>query len=482
MPEKCVIIGGGLGGLATAIRLAHAGSKVVLMEKNSTVGGKAGVFSKDGYTWDTGPSLLTMPDVLRELFSDTGRNLDDYLELRPVTPVCRYFWPDGTVINEDKSFFQRSDVRRFMRYAEKIYKLSGEAFLRHPPEKFHQAFLKPRNLLLLHHLPKVMTFKTVDQVVGKYFRDPHLRQLFNRFATYNGSDPYRAPATFNIIPYVEERFGAWYPSGGMVQIARALERLALELGVEIRTDCPVIGINNDCVKYRLNGKTMLEGARVIICNADIIYAHEKLIPTEDAHILFQKMKHRELSCSGYIIFLGVRHRYEKLSHHNIFFSENYKREFRHIFQRDKLPEDMTIYISITSRTDTPGSAPEGCDNYFVLINSPTTQMVNDKNFLQNLYPKMVIRRLEKMGLTGLGQFIETQSVFTAYDFQSRDNAMGGSLYGHASNTPMSALLRPPMRSKIIKNLYFVGGTTHPGGGIPLVLLSAKMASEMILKN
>ncbi|MDZ4742243.1 MAG: phytoene desaturase family protein [Verrucomicrobiota bacterium] len=481
MSGKCVIIGGGLGGLASAIRLAHAGMKVTLLEKNATLGGKAGVFCKDGFTWDSGPSLLTMPGVLRELFDDVGHDLDESLTLHRIDPVCRYFWSDGTVIDEDKSFFQRPDVLRFMDYAEKIYKLSGEAFLRHPPSQFYKAFLNPRNLLLLPHLPKVMTLKSVDQVVRKYFHDPHLRQLFDRFATYNGSDPYRAPATFNIIPYVEDKFGAWYPEGGIVQLSRVLERLAGEFGVEIRTECPVIGISPSGVKYQSGGKTLIESADTIICNADVIYAHDKLLNTEKARKAVEKMNDKELSCSGYILFLGVNRRYPQISHHNIFFSDDYEREFRHIFKRFKLPEDMTIYISATSRTNEQ-NAPPGCDNYFVLINSPITKMINDKNYLENLYPQMVIRRLEKMGLEDLGQTIVSKTVFTSYDFRSRDNASGGSLYGHASNNPMSALFRPSIRSSVQDNLYFVGGTTHPGGGIPLVLLSAKMACDMILKK
>ncbi|MDL5056956.1 phytoene desaturase family protein [Geitlerinema calcuttense] len=479
--EKCVIVGGGLAGLAAAIRLAHAGMRVVLMEKNATVGGKAGTFSKDGFTWDTGPSLVTMPEILRDLFESVGRKMEDGLTLKKITPVCRYFWDDGTVIDEDKEFFRRPEVRRFMNYAEKIYELSGEAFLKHPPERFHQAFLNPRNLRLLHHLPKVMTLKSVDQMVRKYFSDPHLRQLFNRFATYNGSDPYRAPATFNIIPYVEEKFGAWYPEGGIVEIPRALEKLARELGVEIRLDCPVTGINFQGVKYVADGKTLFEEADIILCNADLIHAHDKLLYSQESRRESEKMANKELSCSGYILFLGVNRRYDQLSHHNIFFSKDYAREFRHIFKRFKLPEDMTIYISVTSRTDAR-FAPPGCDNYFVLINSPTTHMTRDENYFQNLYPKMVIRRLEEMGLDGLEKHIVSQTVFTAYDFAERDNATGGALYGHASNTPLTALLRPPIRSKAQDNLYFVGGTTHPGGGIPLVLLSAKMAVEMILQR
>ncbi len=481
MGDKCVIVGGGLGGLASAIRLAKAGMSVVLMEKNATVGGKAGVFSKDGFTWDTGPSLVTMPEILNDLFRDAGRDPGDYLSLQQVQPVCRYFWSDGKVIDEDKFFFQRPEVKRFMAYAEKIYQLSGEAFLRHPPEKFHKAFLNPRNLLLLHHLPKVMTFKSVDQVVSQYFADPHLRQLFNRFATYNGSDPFRAPATFNIIPYVEEKFGAWYPKGGVAQIARALERLAVELGVDIRTNCPVKGISPFGVKYLLDGKTVVESADTIVCNADVIYAHEKLLNTETAREISEKMDLKELSCSGYILFLGVNRQYPQISHHNIFFSKDYAREFRHIFKRFKLPEDMTIYVSATSRTDAQ-FAPPGCDNYFVLINSPITRMTNDRHYLENLYPQMVIRRLDEMGLEGLSRAIVSKTVFTAYDFQERDNATAGSLYGHASNTPLSALLRPAIKSKAQDNLYFCGGTTHPGGGIPLVLLSAKMATDMILKK
>lgn len=475
--SKIIVTGAGLGGMAAAIRLAHAGAEVEIWEKNETAGGKLQELKWEGYRWDTGPSLLTMPEVLKNLFSEVGEKIEDYLELAPLDSTCRYFWSDGTIIDEDAAFWQRNDVARFMKYARGIYELSGEAFLNYAPDEFHRAF-SWRNLLKLRHLPKVATFKKMSRVVDRYFTDPHLRQLFKRFATYNGSSPYLTPATFNIIPYVEGKFGGWYVRGGMIQIARALEKLAVKKGVKIHFRRMARDWEDGVLKASDGGSAKPD---YIVGNGDMLQATRSWLRHLYSEKEKKKLASEPLSCSGFILFLAVNRKYEQLRQHNIFFGDNYPGEFRDIFERGLLPEEPTIYVSITGRSD-PAHAPEGCDNYFVLVNSPalgpgtmTEEQVTDYSF-------RIVERLEKMGLEGLLKHIQFQKAFTAHEFAERDATYRGSLYGWASHSIRTALFRPPVRSPKDRRIFFVGGTTHPGGGVPLVLLSGKIVAEKIARE
>ena len=233
MPRKILVIGAGLGGLAAAIRLARAGHAVEVWERNGEAGGKLKEFHVDGFSWGTGPSLLTMPHVLRELFAAAGQRMEDHLDLIRLESACRYFWTDGTVIDEDASFWLQPEIAKFLQYARGIYELSGEAYLNRPPSEFWRAFTLG-NLTKLRHIGKVATTRTLAAEVDRRISDPYLRQIFLRFATYNGSSPYHTPATFNIIPYVEAEFGAWYVRGGMAKIAGELTALAQRSGVTFR--------------------------------------------------------------------------------------------------------------------------------------------------------------------------------------------------------------------------------------------------------
>jgi phytoene desaturase len=475
--HRVVVIGGGLGGLAAALRLRMAGAHVTLLEKNPTTGGKAVEIRSDGFRWDVGPSLLTMPWILEELFAAAGERLTDHLTLEQVSPVCRYFWPDGTVLDEDESFFARPDVSRFLRYAKGIYELSGEAFLTRPPEDLWKAF-HPANWRKLVHLPKVATFQSVSQVVDRYFQDPNLRQLFKRYATYNGSSPYQAPATFNVIPYVEAEFGAWYVRGGMARIAESLTALARQRGVEVRTGCEVHRVDETGI-HLASGETLQADTTVV--NGDIIRAHRDWIRIRGHEAEATRLAKHGLSLSGFVLLLGVNHRHPGLSHHNIFFSRDYREEFRDLFERRIPSSDPTIYISATSRSHA-GDAPDGCDNLFILVNAPPADPAYDWEKNKSEYAAHIISRLEALGLKGISRQILHQQSFSPADFASRDLSSGGALYGWASHSPWTALLRPPLQSRLDTRMFFVGGTTHPGGGIPLVLLSAQMVTEKIVRT
>ncbi len=476
--KKILVIGSGLGGLAAAIRLARAGYAVEIWEKNGEAGGKLKELHVDDFSWGMGPSLLTMPHVLRELFAAAGERMEDHLDLVRLDSACRYFWTDGTVIDEDASVWTRPEVARFLDCARGIYELSGEAYLNHPPGDFWRAFTL-RNLRKLRHLGKVATTRTMAAEVDRRISDPHLRQIFMRFATYNGSSPYLTPATFNIIPYVEAEFGAWYVRGGMVKIAEELAALAQRCGVTFRFNTTAVMYNGNEAFTENDFSAWFD---YLVCNADVLSAANKIKGLIWNQGTRKKLHAPPLSTSGFILFLGVRGSDARLGHHNIFFSDNYPREFDEI-HRDKIsPTEPTIYISVSSRTDS-GHAPAGHDNYFILVNAPARDPKQPWTPAEARgYRDLVLKRLERFGFDGLSERIVAERIFTPSDFATRDLAHHGALYGWASHSIRTSLLRPPLRAPGTRNVFFAGGTTHPGGGIPLVLLSGKMVADLIQRE
>ncbi|HVE59833.1 MAG TPA: phytoene desaturase family protein [Pyrinomonadaceae bacterium] len=478
--KNIIIIGAGLGGLSAACRLAKAGFSVTVLEKNEAVGGKVNFVESGGYKFDTGASLLTMRHVLEDLFEFCGKRVEDYLEIVPLEPICRYFWTDGA------QFDASQNIERTEREIEKLAPedaLNFRTYLADSKQKYEIAertFLaKSLNdlpkLLRTKYLPdllKISTLKTLDKHNASYFKSAKLQQIFNRFATYNGSSPFETPATFALIPFVEFGLGAWYVRGGMYEIPRALERLAKELGVKIFTGAEVEKIvveNKKAVGVKVGGE--IRNADTVISNADAVETYRNLLPVK-------KYQNREPSCSGFVLLLGTRKKFPQLAHHNIFFSDDYRAEFDALFKKKIPAPNPTIYICATSRTDETQS-PEGHENLFVLVNAPYT---NDKINWQTegkSYRDLVIRKLENFGLEGLEDSIDFEQIITPEDFEKKYRANRGSIYGISSNGIFSAFLRVPNRSREIENLYFVGGATHPGGGIPLVLLSGKMAAESI---
>ncbi len=454
------VVGAGIGGLSAAARLARAGYEVEVFEQNEVAGGKAcekRVSTPDGeFRWDCGPSLLTMPHFLEELFEECGEKLGDYLKLKPVSPTCRYFWQDGAVLDEDEEFWARPEVASYLDYARGVFQIGGDFHLRHAPGEWKRV-LDPALWRSLKHLPKLASRKTMAQLHEQHFSDPHLRQLFDRFATYNGSDPSKTPSLFSIIPYTESQFGAWYPEGGMARIPEALVKLCVNLGVNLRFNRKIRELR------RLNH-------RVVVCNGDIISACTHWLADAKRVIPLQK---EDISCSAYILLLGVKKTFPKLAHHNIFFSGDYPAEFRDIFQHRKPASEPTLYVAITSR-DQGADAPAGCENWFVMANAPANPMADFTG-----YAEVLLRRLGSMGVELKLSDIVCREVITPRDIRARDNSWEGSLYGWASHSLQTSMFRPPLRHPKWKNIFFVGGTTHPGGGIPLVLQSGAIVSQMV---
>lgn len=487
MLDKITIIGAGIGGLSVAIRLAAAGHPVTIYEKNPAVGGKMEEFRADGFRWDTGPSVITMRSVLTDLFAATRRRLEDYLDLTSVEPLTRYFYSDGTILNITRDLphlldqiaaIDERDVEgylSFLAYAASLHRITGPVFI-YDQTPTLRSFAR----VSLPDMLRVDAWRSMDAAIRQFVRSPHLRQLLGRFATYVGASPYHAPATLNVIAHVELNGGVWYPRGGIYSIARALEKLARELGVQIHTNCEVqqIQIKNSCVSGLLlaNGRQM--EANSIIANVDVATVYEKLLPsnTTNPHRL-KSLLRADLSCSGFILLLGVEGQRANLAHHNIFFSSDYRREFDDLFNRHMPPDEPTIYLAITSKTD-PGDAPEGCENWFVLVNVPALDEQMDWSAYKSRYRDQILARLKTFGLD-VTEHIRSERILTPVDVERMTGARRGALYGLSSNSPFTAFRRPHNRATDVKNLYFVGGTTHPGGGVPMVMLSGKIVAGMI---
>lgn len=485
-----VIIGGGIGGLSAAIRLAVAGQPVIVLEKNTRTGGKMGQIESAGFRWDTGPSVITMRHVFEDLFQAAGRRFEDAVELLPVEPLTRYFYPDGTVFDasrdasrttEQIAALSERDVEgylAYLAYAARIHRITGPVFIYdRPPTPASFTRVPIQDWL------KVDPFRTMHGSIRSFVRDDRLRQLLGRFATYVGGSPYEAPATLNVIAHVELTGGVWYPRGGVYTIAHTMTELARTLGVDIRTDTPASGI--DAPDNRVRGVTLHDGTHIetgtVIANADVTTVYKHLLPGNPVTTRrLSQLEHFEPSCSGFIMLLGVDGQHPELAHHNIFFSQDYRAEFNSIFKQQTLAPDPTIYVAITSKAD-PDHAPAGSENWFVLINAPP---LSDKvNWEQECAPyrERVLDKLARFGFD-IRHKIRTEQILTPLDLEAMSGAWRGALYGPSSNSRWTAFRRPHNRSKQVKGLYFAGGTTHPGGGVPMVTLSGKVAAELVLSD
>lgn len=495
MDADVIVVGAGIGGLSAAIRLAAAGQRVLLLERNLAVGGKMAEWSDGGFRWDTGPSVVTMRPVLEELFTAARRRLEAYLDLLPVEPLTRYFYPDGARLDlsrdlprtlEQIAVLEPRDVDgylAFLAYAARLNRLTAPVFTFGPPPSLASLTkISPLDAACVG----LASLQSMEAAIRARVRSPYLRQLLGRFATYVGSSPYRASAVLSVIAHVELNEGIWYPRGGVYAIAKALEKLAGELGIEVRTNAEIVQIarsKNERGQERATGVVLKNGehlaAQTVIADLDVATVYERLLPPEPR---FQRrlarLEKMDSSCSGFVLLLGVEGEHPELAHHNIFFSSDYRREFRQIFKDGLPPDDPTIYVAITSKTDA-GHAPVGCENWFVLVNVPAADGRFNWAARRDEYADLVLRRLAERGLDVRGR-LRVRRVAAPPDLEQMNGARRGALYGVSFNDRLAPLKRPGNRCPDVDGLYFVGGTTHPGGGVPLVMLSGKAAADMIL--
>ncbi|MDD2706758.1 MAG: phytoene desaturase family protein [Verrucomicrobiae bacterium] len=491
MPKTAIIIGAGLGGMATAIRLAREGWDVKVLEKNSRVGGKLTCASEAGFLWDVGPSVVNMPYLIKDLFDFAGQDIDNYLELVSLDPIRRCFFSGQKTMNAwaNEHHFRIELARRekdhgesfekFMKHARKAYELSCEA---HLSAKCSGNSLFKR----LPNVSKVLNARSMASQIKRYFKVPQVQQFFGHYATQIGSSPCQAPAMFNAIPFLEMRDGGWYVRGGLFHLAEALERCALELGVKFLFDAEVTEISTRgekrFAKPVADGVLLRAGLRfdaeVVVCNTDVMHAWMRLIQHAKKAGVVRKLEKQPASPAPFIMLMGVRHRYEQLAHHNVFFSGDQEAEFNDLFLKKRPPEDPTVHLTISARTD-PTQSPAGQDNYMAYVNMPALEPDHHWDQLRDICRNQVLDKLEKMGLPGLRKHIICEKLITPADFSAGNNSYRGMVYGQAMHSMADVFNRPPNRCKQIKNLYFVGGTVQPGGGIPMSLLSAQHVAELI---
>jgi len=485
--RKVIVIGAGVAGMATAIRLAVKGFEVEVYEKNNVPGGKLTSFKQDGFVFDAGPSLFTAPSLLQELFELANEPFEDYFSYTKQTQANKYFYEDGTVVNafSDTELFanelssklgeKKEIVLKYLQNAEKLFNKTGKFFLNNSLHKIKSYWSKN-----FADAFKGVKLEYVSKNLNSYnqqnFNNPKTIQLFNRFATYNGSNPYKAPAMLSLIPHLEHNDGTFYPKGGMISITNALYKLALKKGVvfNFNTGIDRIIVSNKVVKgVVINDKNYY--ANTIISNCDAYFTYKNLLKNDG---IADKILKQERSSSALIFYWGINKNFDQLDLHNILFSNNYKAEFDAIFNTKHCFNDPTVYINITSKCEPEIMAPIGKENWFVMINVPANTKINWEKTIA-ICKENIIKKINRILQTNIENFIETETVLHPGLIESRTSSYLGSLYGTSSNSKFAAFLRHSNFSSTHKGLYFVGGSVHPGGGIPLCLQSAKITANLI---
>lgn len=475
------VIGAGIAGLAASVRLAKKGYKVTVFEANDFVGGKINSKNFGEYRFDMGPSVFTCPHYIKELYDLCGKDFSDF-EHGKLNETFHYYFPDGqkfTLPNNKEALLDtivkelgedRQTLVNYLAKAEKNYNLISPLFIESSLHRTSHIWGK-KLFKALGSLPSYRLMKTMDQENTKVFKNPKTVQLFNRFASYNGSSPFEAPAMLNMISHLELNDGAYLPKGGMVEIGTKVRDLALDLGVEFRFNEKVdeilvenkkaVGVRTKLGEYRSD---------VVFSNMDIAFTYEKLMPNEEHPA---KVLKQEKSSSAVVFYLGIKKSFSELGVHNIFFAKDYQEEYNHIFHKKEIYHDPTIYLNITSK-EIPTDAPEGCENWFLMLNAPTNVGQDWDAYTKELRKIMVDKVSKALG-EDVNPYIEVESFMNPVKIEEWYSGKMGSIYGNASNNRYATFYRHANFSKKIKGLYFVGVTVHPGGGIPLALNSAKIA-------
>ncbi len=485
--KSAIIVGAGIAGIATAIRLQSKGFKVSVYEANDYPGGKLTAFSEKGYRFDMGPSLFTMPQFVEELFEVAGKKTKDYFKYKAKSVVCNYFYEDGT------KFSANADEKTFAQNASNTFNVSEDALLDYF-KKSKKKYDLTASLFLEKSLHKVSTYINKDTVKAilninsldinsslndyntSVFEDERLVQFFNRFATYNGSSPFKTPGIMSMIPHLEQHFGTYFPKGGMHSITMSLYQLAQDIGVAFNFNKKVEKIITE--EKKATG-IIVDGTSI---NADIIVSNSDVVPTYrhllSEHKAPEKVLQQPRSSSALIFYWGITKTFPELDLHNIFFSNDYKTEFDYIFNKKDVCNDPTVYINITSKEE-PNDAPKGSENWFTMVNVPSNTGQDWDSIIEKTRQN-IIEKVSRLLKTDISELIEFEAILDPRTIESKTQSYQGALYGASSNNKFAAFLRHPNFKQSIKNLYFCGGSVHPGGGIPLCLLSGKIVSELVV--
>ncbi|HYB00539.1 MAG TPA: phytoene desaturase family protein [Ktedonobacteraceae bacterium] len=489
--NSAIVIGGGFGGLATAIRLQAAGTAVTLVEARERLGGRAYQLKQDGFTFDMGPSLITAPHLLEDLWKTAGRSFQDDITLVPLSPFYRIYFHDGRYFDyrgtqaEDEAEiakFEPRDVQAYRAFLADTQRIYDRAFA----DLANQPFLTVSGFLGV--VPELMRYSAQSSVysyVSRYFRNPQLRMVFSFHPLFIGGNPFRASAIYSIVPYLERLGGVHFAPGGMYSLVEAMEGLFRSPGGEVRCGMPVKQLllrEGKAIGVRLRDGTELH-ADAVIANSDVATTYLNLVPASSRpKAISKRLKNYHYSMSCYLLYLGVNRQYDNLRHHTIIMPEHYRKLIGDIFDGQGMPEDLALYLHVPTKTD-PSMAPEGCESLYVLAPVPNLAHGIDWEQEEPAFRNRIIHFLEhEAGLEGLEASIVTEQAFTPLDFESELRSYLGAAFSIEPTLFQSAYFRPHNRSREIDSLYFVGAGTHPGAGIPGVLLSAHITSRLVIED
>lgn len=481
-----VVIGAGIAGIAAAIRLSAKGYSVICVESNSFPGGKLSEISGNGFRFDAGPSLFTMPHYVDELFTIHNKNPRDYFEYTRLKNTGVYFYPDGTHFTAHSNLDDFANelyrkfntpfetTKKYFKKSKTIFDITYNVFLERSIHSL-KTYLRWPTLKSVLRFHKIDAFNTMHSSTAELFVDERVQQYFNRYATYNGSNPYKAPATLHVIPHLEHAYGAFIPKNGMIDITNSLVNLAKDVGVKFIFNTAVAEIcyqEKKVTGVKLCNNEIIE-SNVVFSNSDIVNTYRKLLPKIVAP---EKLLSQTKSSSALIFYWGINKKFPQLDLHNFFFTKNYKAEFDAI-DNGEIYSDPTIYVNITSK-HVPSDAPESGENWFTMINVPHNSGQDWDLLIENA-KKNIIRKLTDVLSEDIEKLIVFESILDPRSIEQRTSSFKGALYGNSSNNKYAAFLRHANKSNKINGLYFCGGSVHPGGGIPLALLSAKISTEYL---
>ncbi len=487
MKKNVIVIGSGLGGLSAAISLAQDGYAVTIHEKNAKIGGKLNVLKERGYSFDLGPSILTLPHIFERLFQRSGKRMSDYIPIRPLRPHWRNFFEDGTVVDlhpEPERMAEEArkvgedpaNVERFLKYSSDLYDLVNAGYF----EQGLDTAKEFRRFYGLGNFLKFDLFRTMHGGVSRFLKTRYLQDVFDYFIKYVGSSAYHSPAFMNCLPTIQFRHDLWYVDGGLYNIALGLQRLMDELGVVVRLNSEVAEIRRQGAQ--VTGIATREGtfhaADILVSNMEVIPTYERLLREDPAFL--RTLDRFEPSCSGLVLELGLDRQYPQLAHHNFFFSDHQREHFHTVFRKRQLPPDPTIYLVAASRTD-PTVAPAGCDCLKILPHIPhidDAHPLTREDYLA--FKERVVDKLERMGLKDLRKHTVFEHCWTPLDIREQYYSNKGSIYGVVSDRFKNLAFKAPRQSTRYPNLFFVGGSVNPGGGMPMVVLCGQNVARKIV--
>lgn len=489
--QTALIIGAGLGGIATAAHLARNGYEVTVLEKNAAPGGRCSQLIRDGHRFDTGPTLFLIPDMFAETYTALGERMEDHLDLRRIDPTYQFHFDNGSklaltadmkTLQSQLEAIEPGSFAGLLRYMAEGHQHYSQAVPHLAGRNFYNLldYLSPQNLGLLLKLKGLI--KHYDNI-GNYFRHPHLKAAFTFQDMYLGLSPYDAPATYSLLQYTEMVDGVWYPKGGMYRVVESLVSIAQAHGTRFKYNTPVEKI--EVMDSRASGVLLQDGshldADVIVANADLPYVYRHLLPDK---AMVKRLERLKYTCSAVMFYWGVDKVYSQFDTHNLFVAGDYRTSFERVFKDKSLPEEPNFYVHAPVRTD-PTAAPPGHDTLMVLVPVGRLDDAKEQDWkaLEAGARSAVLRRLADMGVTDLEEHLKFEVSYTPRTWQSMYNLAKGAAFGSINHNILQVgYLRPQNRHRHYRNLYFAGGSTHPGNGLPLVLLSARLTTERILKE